>query len=295
MSRIPLGFRFMPTEEELIHYLWTKVVDLTLPFPGVVIERDLYGDKAPWEVFNNEVPNPWVTIKGKKKTTNTIYVLTRLKKIGPKQNIRKAGCGAWDTQTGAVQIKNDHKEVIGFKRMLVFQVKGDLHVENNSHWMMHEDSLPAVSLIGLQVYDSKCLRRYEVPAASTDRATESEPCVVERSQECGKRRPTFEEENSRRTKVRCGSDITKISIELDSAIIPVASSPALQPNRLDDFETCCGSVAPPKSDELVSTIMSIPSAAEEVASLPSWSDDKNIYEIFDDQTFQSFLNDLFQL
>ncbi|KAA8531454.1 hypothetical protein F0562_006193 [Nyssa sinensis] len=265
MSGIPLGFRFMPTEEELIHYLWTKVVDLPLPFPGVVIGRDLYGDKAPWEVFNNEVPNPWVIIKGKKKTTNTIYVLTRLKKIGPKQNIRRAGCGTWDAQTGAVKIKNDHKEVIGFKRMLVFQVKGDLHVENNSHWMMHEYSLPAVSLIGLQGSDfvlcrimrdnSKCLRRYEVPAASTARATESEPCVVERWQECGKRRPTFEEENSRRTKVRCGSDITKISIELDSAIILVASSPALQPNWLDDFETCCGSAAPPKSDELDSTII----------------------------------------
>ncbi|KAA8535711.1 hypothetical protein F0562_030726 [Nyssa sinensis] len=265
MSWIPLGFRFMPTEEELIHYLWTKVVDLPLPFLGVVIERDLYGDKAPWEVFNNEVPNPWVTIKEKKKTTNTIYVLTRLKKIGPKQNVRRAGCGTWDAQTGAVQIKNDQKEGSDF---VLCRIMRD---------------------------DSKCLRRYEVPAASTDRATESEPCVVERSQECGKRRPTFEEENSRRTKVRCGSDTTKIFIELDSAIIPVASSPALQPNWLDDFETCCGSVAPPKSDELDSTIMLIPSRAEEVASLPSWSDDENIYKNFDDQTFQSFLDDLFQL
>ncbi|KAA8535708.1 hypothetical protein F0562_030711 [Nyssa sinensis] len=213
MSGIPLGFRFMPTEAELIHYLWTKVVDLPLPFPGVVIERDLYGDKAPWEVFNNEVPNPW----------GSDFVLCRVMRD-----------------------------------------------------------------------DSKCLRRYEVPSASTDRATESEPCAVERSQEYGKRRPTFEEENSRRTKVRCGSDITKISIELYSAVIPVASSPALQPNWLDDFETCCGSVAPPKSNELDSTNMSIPSTAEEVASLPSWFDDENIFENFDDQTFQSFLNDQFQ-
>ncbi|KAA8535704.1 hypothetical protein F0562_030707 [Nyssa sinensis] len=111
----------------------------------------------------------------------------------------------------------------------------------------------------------KCLRRYKVPAASTDRATESEPYVVERSQECGKRRLTFEEANSR---------ITKHYNPIGLMILR--------------------HVVPSKSDELDSTIMSIPSTAEEVASLPSWSDDENIFENFDDQTFQSFLNDHLQ-
>ncbi|XP_059631857.1 NAC domain-containing protein 41-like [Cornus florida] len=118
---VPLGFRFIPTEEELLtHFPRRKLKQESLPYEGVILERDVYGEKIDRE---------------------------------KKRIIRRAGCGTWDGQTGIKNIYNKEKELIGFNKMLSFEVdvkKDEFLIMPKGHWTMHEYSLGGVSLNGLE-------------------------------------------------------------------------------------------------------------------------------------------------
>ncbi|KAL2548950.1 NAC transcription factor 25-like [Forsythia ovata] len=107
---MPLGYRFEPTDEELIRfYLSEKAFGQPLP-RSFIMEKELYGDNAnPWDVFSDT--DPWKTEtkfdeNETKSIKNTIFVFTKLSKISPKRISRKAGCGLWDGQTGAITIND---------------------------------------------------------------------------------------------------------------------------------------------------------------------------------------------
>ncbi|XP_059632149.1 NAC domain-containing protein 41-like [Cornus florida] len=147
---VPLGFRFIPTEEELLtHFLRRKLKQESLPYEGVILERDVYGE-APWNIFTAE--DPWHSLKSNEFV---IYVFTQLKKIDreKKRIVRRAGCGTWDGQTGIKNIYNKERELIGFNKMLSFEVdvkKDEFLIMPKGHWTMHEYSLGGVSLNGLE-------------------------------------------------------------------------------------------------------------------------------------------------
>ncbi|KAH7861206.1 hypothetical protein Vadar_023076 [Vaccinium darrowii] len=145
---IPPGFLFRPTDELLVsYYLERKFMGLPLPC-DLIIERDIYGtgDKAPWQIFTDE--DPWEICKtnGKNgsKTEGTIYVLTTLIKASKNRVARTAGCGVWHAETALEKILNDHGSVIGYKRMLCFQITNEPGLMDRSaskgHWIMHEFS-----------------------------------------------------------------------------------------------------------------------------------------------------------
>ncbi|KAK2971697.1 hypothetical protein RJ640_007735 [Escallonia rubra] len=154
-----VGLRFMPTQEELItYYLRGKVIgQVELPPEHIVETDDLYGDNStPWEVLPSYYP--WDTCatidkSGKKLIIkHTLYVFTRLMKVGKSRILRKAGDGTWDGQSKGEEVKNNEGEVIGVKKMLVFELKtGGLSLEpqRKGHWIMHEYTLAGVSLEGL--------------------------------------------------------------------------------------------------------------------------------------------------
>ncbi|KAK3022330.1 hypothetical protein RJ639_047035 [Escallonia herrerae] len=154
-----VGLRFMPTQEELIsYYLRGKVIGkVELPPEHLVETDDLYGDNStPWEVLPYYYP--WDTCatidkSGKKLITkHTLYVFTRLKKVGKSRILRKAGNGTWDGQSKGEEVKNSEGEVIGLKKMLVFELKTEessLELQSKGHWIMHEYALAGVSLEGL--------------------------------------------------------------------------------------------------------------------------------------------------
>ncbi|XP_059632362.1 NAC domain-containing protein 83-like [Cornus florida] len=149
MARIPLGFRFAPTDQDLIiQYLRRKVKGESLS-SDVIIEREIY-DKSPWDVF--QAKDPWHTTN-KDKREFVIYAFTRLKKIGAKKRaLRRVGCGTWDGQTQSENIYNRQKQLIGVKKMLVFEANVNTHecsIMPRGHWIMHEYSLDGVSLDGL--------------------------------------------------------------------------------------------------------------------------------------------------
>ncbi|KAH7841782.1 hypothetical protein Vadar_034303 [Vaccinium darrowii] len=142
---LPPGYLFRPTDEELlVFYLGRKIKGVPLPC-DVVIERDIYGvgDKAPWQIFFDK--DPWEICKNGMKTERTIYVFTNLIKASKNRIARIAGCGAWHAETALEQLVDDYGRVIGYKRMLCFQITNESGVMDKivtkGHWIMHEYSL----------------------------------------------------------------------------------------------------------------------------------------------------------
>lgn len=141
MSDVPRGFRFHPTDEELIvSYLVPKLNGTPLPC-GIVTDKVVYGQNStPWEIFDDE-KDPWTQSKCKNK--KTLYVFTQLKKKskGKKQIERTAGCGTWDGQTAPRIVKDGHGKVVGFKKYFSFEPKSNDNIRTHGHWGMHEFSV----------------------------------------------------------------------------------------------------------------------------------------------------------
>ncbi|GLT69148.1 hypothetical protein SLA2020_413240 [Shorea laevis] len=124
MQETPLGFRFRPTEEELVfYYLHRKVNGEPLP-PNVVTDCEIYCDKEPWQIFDNN-------------SNERFYVFTKLKRRSKARIERAVGCGTWKGQN-KTEIMDGEKHV-GYKKLLVFEAKDAM--ATNGHWIMHEFSL----------------------------------------------------------------------------------------------------------------------------------------------------------
>ncbi|KAG5525702.1 hypothetical protein RHGRI_032109 [Rhododendron griersonianum] len=141
---VPVGYRFTPTDQELvIDYLGSKSKGKALPC-DVVFEREIYGtgNKAPWQIFTEN--DPW--------TESSVYVLTKLIKArgSNKRIARTAGCGSWHGETGPEPIYDQQTspepihdqqtdpELIGYKRTLCFRTTGESGAMEKGRWIMHE-------------------------------------------------------------------------------------------------------------------------------------------------------------
>ncbi|KAI8569130.1 hypothetical protein RHMOL_Rhmol02G0254900 [Rhododendron molle] len=148
---LPVGYRFRPTDLELVvDYLEKKYSeDEALPC-DIVIHREIYGDKAPWQNFTDEDPWEISKTKDKKKdvwkTEGTIYVFTTLTNASQNRIARKAGCGSWHGETAREEVKNDKDCAIGYKTTLYFEIAADEPIAmhgpvEKGHWIMQEYSL----------------------------------------------------------------------------------------------------------------------------------------------------------
>ncbi|KAF7127296.1 hypothetical protein RHSIM_Rhsim11G0116500 [Rhododendron simsii] len=120
---VPVGYRFTPTDQELvIDYLRKKSKGAEALPCDVIFEREIYGtgNKAPWQIFTEN--DPW--------EEGSIYVLTKLIKArgSDKRIARTAGCGSWHGETGP--------EPIYDKQTAMDESVG------KGYWTMHEFSLP---------------------------------------------------------------------------------------------------------------------------------------------------------
>ncbi|XP_060182807.1 NAC domain-containing protein 53-like [Lycium barbarum] len=129
-SKLPLGFRFHPTDEELINYLKNFVLRGVLPSTDVNKVVDLFGDSEPWQIIG----------ASKERTS---YFLTPLKRFknSTKKFARTVGKGTWKGQTSGKPINDGSKNIVGFKRSLKYHsdIKKDLM---NDKWLMTEYFLP---------------------------------------------------------------------------------------------------------------------------------------------------------
>ncbi|XP_057993094.1 NAC transcription factor 29-like [Hevea brasiliensis] len=93
---VPVGFRFHPSEEELVFYYLRSQIEGEPLLPGVVQELDLYGDKNPWDLFDKN---------------KTEHVFTKLKK---KSRAKLTGRSAKPCPNG--------KNPLWFKKDFIFEV-----------------------------------------------------------------------------------------------------------------------------------------------------------------------------
>ncbi|KAH7548566.1 hypothetical protein ACOSP7_031833 [Xanthoceras sorbifolium] len=144
----PPGFRFRPTDEELVKdYLLRMVRGLELPWNGIQF-CELYGDKSPWEIFHQGIEEEEEE-EEEEEDHKYFYAFTRLKKASLKRVSRVAGCGTWHGDKLSAKIYGDKKNkkgLIGLKKNFSFRLKKG---SKKSHWIMHEFSLAGESLIGI--------------------------------------------------------------------------------------------------------------------------------------------------
>ncbi|GAA0148462.1 hypothetical protein LIER_36725 [Lithospermum erythrorhizon] len=123
---LPPGFRFHPTDEELItHYLSPKVVDSNF-CARAVAEVDL-NKVEPWEL-------PWKAKMGEKEWY-FFCIKDRKYPTGTRTN-RATEAGYWKA-TGKDKEILKEKSLVGMKKTLVFY-KGRAPKGEKSNWVMHE-------------------------------------------------------------------------------------------------------------------------------------------------------------
>ncbi|CAI9108408.1 OLC1v1007990C1 [Oldenlandia corymbosa var. corymbosa] len=115
---IPRGFRFSPTDQELLKYLECKVMGTPLPYDHVISDDiDVYSPESLPEALINRYGNE----------EKVVYVFTRLKKVTMKGTNfdRKVGECTWKPNGRAKPIKDGEPEkVVGKFKTLSFVKEG---------------------------------------------------------------------------------------------------------------------------------------------------------------------------
>ncbi|KAK7270375.1 hypothetical protein RIF29_23464 [Crotalaria pallida] len=128
-SCVPPGFRFHPTEEELVgYYLKRKINSLKIDL-DVIVEIDLYKIE-PWDIQDRcklgyEEQNEWYFFSHKDKKYPT----------GTRTN-RATAAGFWKA-TGRDKAVMSKNRIIGMRKTLVFY-KGRAPNGRKTDWIMHE-------------------------------------------------------------------------------------------------------------------------------------------------------------
>ncbi|MBA0849562.1 hypothetical protein Goshw_017493 [Gossypium schwendimanii] len=122
--QITIGFRFLPTKEEILcHYL--KPIIKGDPTPAGVMM--FYGaNREPWNIFDQD----WA---------ESFWIITKLKKRSKSRIERTAGDGCWLQQYVKEVEHKDSGEVIGLDKYFTFTSKKSK--KSNGQWIMHEYSL----------------------------------------------------------------------------------------------------------------------------------------------------------
>ncbi|KAL3501844.1 hypothetical protein ACH5RR_036293 [Cinchona calisaya] len=213
-----IGFRFRPTEQELLYLLLIKAAENDFQIDEVE-DKTLYGeDAAPWQVFRDD--DHWLTFddcgNGRKKI---LYAFTKLTKLSPNKVARIAGSGTWDGETKKTEILDFSGQIIGTKKMLSYVLNSGSALKGG--WIMHEYSLAGAFLNQITSTDYVLCRiiwedskntKVKVPArkrvtavASAAHGDQVQGSCSENyttdSQVLGKRsKPSFQESNSQSTK-----------------------------------------------------------------------------------------------
>lgn len=151
LMRVPVGYRFDPTGEELISsYLYPKVMGFQLRW-NVILDKDIYGkNTAPWIIFRDVDSYYWHTPPTDvtdKEVTKVIYVFTKLSNVGSgpdaKNRQRTTGSGTWKGQGALKEIRDSSGRVIGSSNTFTFERPKNVP-KSTGRWSMHEYVLDGV-------------------------------------------------------------------------------------------------------------------------------------------------------
>ncbi|KAI9181506.1 hypothetical protein LWI28_015629 [Acer negundo] len=131
---IAVGFRFLPTDEELVTYfLFNKIFAPTYPFNDLeklsVREGDLYGSQDPRDIWN-------LYGGDNLEDGQPLYFFTRLKKVSCNGSriSRRVGSGTWAGEDSGDTITSQNY-VVGVKKRFRYENKKS---PDNGAWIMHE-------------------------------------------------------------------------------------------------------------------------------------------------------------
>ena len=135
-----MGFKFKPSDEELVrHYLLNQILGKELPCQGVVTYCDIYGEKEPWEIWN-ELYRPSVV----DDNDRCIYLFTPIKKVtsrGSKINRRVGKSkGTWHGEDSGKKVDKDG--LVWIKRRFKYENENCSNQERI--WLMQEFSIQGV-------------------------------------------------------------------------------------------------------------------------------------------------------
>ncbi|XP_019160621.1 PREDICTED: NAC domain-containing protein 55-like isoform X1 [Ipomoea nil] len=127
--KIPTGYRFRPTDMELLGFLALFVTgSLSLSWYPMK-EKNLYSGEEPWQLFGNS-------------KERIRYYFTPLKKKNPRNSRYRRtigdGKGTWKAQDKGKPIFKSGR-IMGYKRSLRYENKGS---EHDGQWLMKEYYLP---------------------------------------------------------------------------------------------------------------------------------------------------------
>ncbi|TXG62809.1 hypothetical protein EZV62_009803 [Acer yangbiense] len=131
---IAVGFRFLPTDEELVTYfLFNKIFAQTDPFNDLekfsVREGDLYGSQDPRDIWN-------LYGGDNLEDGQPLYFFTWLKKVSSNgyRISRRVGSGMWAGEDSGDTITS-RNYVVGVKKRFRYENKKS---PENGTWIMHE-------------------------------------------------------------------------------------------------------------------------------------------------------------
>ncbi|CAB4267927.1 unnamed protein product [Prunus armeniaca] len=147
---VPIGFKFRPSDDELLrYYLLNKVSGTPFKYSNVVPEFNLYGKKEPWDIWND--------FGGQNlEKGEDLYFFTKLKLVTGKGSrvARTIGNGTWKGEDKGTTVRDPAKKntPLGLcKRFRYENEKSDQH----GCWIMHEYSLHP-SLVKPQSNSNTC-------------------------------------------------------------------------------------------------------------------------------------------
>lgn len=134
---------FKPTDVELLQlFLYNKVHGKPLPNYGPILEYDLFGDKNPWEI--------WDEFGGSHSYDGRdLYFFTLLKRKRKFANstgsrsVRTIGLGSWEGEdSGKTIVANNRNQPqpLGTRKRYRFEKSG---TDQDGRWILHEFSLDA--------------------------------------------------------------------------------------------------------------------------------------------------------
>ncbi|KAF5735849.1 putative transcription factor [Tripterygium wilfordii] len=132
--RLPVGYRFHPTDEELVvHYLRKKVFDLPLP-ASVIPDLDVF-QTHPWSLPGDLKEKRYFFSKRERNNNDNGKKRKRVK--------TSDGSGYWKPNGKERKIVDPvSNEVVGLKKSLVFCQYSTAHFEcstnTETEWVMHE-------------------------------------------------------------------------------------------------------------------------------------------------------------
>ncbi|KAI4337840.1 hypothetical protein L6164_016209 [Bauhinia variegata] len=246
--QLPPGFRFHPTDEELVmHYLCRKCASQTIAVP-IIAEIDLY-KYDPWDL-------PGMALYGEKEW---YFFSPRERKYpnGSRPN-RAAGTGYWKA-TGADK-PIGHPKPVGIKKALVFYA-GKAPKGEKTNWIMHEYRLADVDRSVRNKKNSLRLDDWVLCRVYKKKGTiEKQQSVVIRKTECSEI-----EEDKKPTNLTHGSALP----------LPPPQAPVTMTDYMY-FDTS-DSVPKLHTDSSCSEHVVSPEFASEVQSEPKWNEwEKNL-------------------